>query len=152
MHKFKYISWALILYSKIPFNYLFSMLLDNSLDYGKRIQRRYFMMPKPSNIVIDLNGRPTNLYKYNIRNNIQHIPSKLNLLTFWNVFISKTCRWFERVEKQWWHVCLSFTRAPACEILHTIWHAFLSYKFVNAFTPCRDGFGTLDDAKYAFCR
>lgn len=36
--------------------------------------------------------------------------------------------------------------------LHTIWHAFLSYKFVNAFTPCRDGFGTLDDAKYAFCR
>lgn len=142
MHKFKYISWALILQTfsftqKYPLIIYFFMILDNSLDYGKRIQRRYFMMPKPSNIVIySLMGDPQIC-----RNKIQHIASKLNLLTFWNVFISKTCRWFERVEKQWWHVCLSFTRAPACEILHTIWHAFLSYKFVNAFTPCRDGFG-----------
>lgn len=64
MHKFKYISWALILQTfsftkKYPLIIYFSMILDNSLDYGKRIQRRYFMMPKPSNIVIySLMGDP----------------------------------------------------------------------------------------------
>lgn len=64
MHKFKYISWALILQTfsftqKYPLIIYFFMILDNSLDYGKRIQRRYFMMPKPSNIVIySLMGDP----------------------------------------------------------------------------------------------
>lgn len=33
-----------------------------------------------------------------------------------------------------------------------IWLAFLFRKFVNALTPCPDGFGALDDAKYAFCQ
>lgn len=53
MPNIKYISWALILQTfsfaqKYPLIIYFSMILDNSLDYGKRIQR--FMMPEPSNI------------------------------------------------------------------------------------------------------